>query len=231
MPGKPLRTSLIVGLITLTLASWAGAVPAGVLFADDFEDGQLASEWTTAEDGDWREEDGILREVSNYYLYVSGFPQGTYALVGQAGWKDYTVSVDMMSTDDDGMGIIFNYKDELNGYLFVWIKEYGTRGLAKYVDGEEIWLAQEEVEYEEEVWYNISVETADGVIRCYVDGALVFDVTDTDFASGQAGLYCFGNRDSHFDNFSVTGTQAGEIVPSAVTSRSWGHIKADFMAP
>ncbi len=179
------------------------SITDSILFFDDFENDAIHPAWSFR-NGAWKESDGIMQQTSNYYS--SGYINGAYAIVGSKLWSDYTITVDMHSTDNDKIGIVFRYQDDQNFYLFTWQKEGSRRYIKRFKDGQETDLAVDSVAYEQNTWYNVRLVTDGALFKCYVDSALVFEFSDSTFATGKAGLYCHGNDESYWDNFSATQT-------------------------
>ena len=52
-------------------------------------------------------------------------------------------------------------------------------------------------------WYALDIDIYDGNISCSIDDTEIFNVTDTTFSMGKAGLYCWANQSSYWDNFCI----------------------------
>ena len=174
-------------------------------FCDNFDDGTINPLWSFV-DGSWSESSGNIRQTSNHY--GTGWINGCFALVGLTSFNNYTLSTDFYSTDNDGIGAVFNYQDENNFYLFVWRRENQYRGLLKYVDGVETEIIRDTIAYLEDTWYNLDITTNSGIISCSIDDTVIFNVQDTTFTEGKAGLYCWANQSSYWDNFCINKTLA-----------------------
>jgi phosphodiesterase/alkaline phosphatase D-like protein len=182
------------------------------LFSDNFSNG-LGS-WTSVDEGTtdapsaWAIASGVLVQSSNIW---GGSPDGadpvkpgTFLLAGDASWTNYEFSVRLRSTDDDGIGVMFRYRDSQNYYRFSMDQQRSFRRLVKVVNGITTILAQDAVAYTANQWYQVKVVLAAERIQLYVDGGLLFDVVDTSITSGRIALYCWGNPDSNFDDVLVT---------------------------
>ncbi|MBD3225321.1 MAG: PKD domain-containing protein [Caldithrix sp.] len=174
-----------------------------ILFFDDFENDTIHPAWSFV-NGGWTETGGIMRQTTNYYK--NGYINGSYAIAGSPLWSDYTLAADIYSTDNDKIGMVFRYQDAQNFYLFTWQRQGDRRYIKRFVDGQEVNLAADSVAYETNTWYHVQLVTEQTQIKCYVDSVLIFEVTDSTFATGKAGLYCHGNDESHWDNFSIVQT-------------------------
>ncbi len=179
------------------------SVTDSLLFYDDFDNDTIHPAWQFR-NGSWVENDGIMKQTSNYY--TGGYIGGAYAIAGSRMWSDYTLSADFSSADNDKIGFVFRYQDSQNFYLFTWQQQGSLRFIKRFVDGVETDLSVDSVAYVSNTWYHIEIVTEDSLFKCYIDSSLVFEVTDTSFSSGKAGLYCHGNTGSYWDNFSISQT-------------------------
>jgi PKD repeat protein len=169
-------------------------------FEDDFNDGSINSLWKIR-NGTWSESGGIIRQTSNYY--TGNYLGGCYATVGGQLWQDYVLACSFLSTDNDGIGFVFNYQDDLNMYMFVWRLETNERILYRWQNGVSTVLDQDNIPYAMNTWYDAEIASISGNISVKIDGLEIFNVDDNTFTTGQAGLYCWANQQSHYDNFSV----------------------------
>jgi PKD repeat protein len=171
-----------------------------MLYADEFDDNDIHPAWQFM-NGTWVEQNQTMVQNSNYYQ--GSYLGGAYALVGSSQWKNYQLNVDIRSSDNDKIGVVFNYQDDLNFYLITWQKEGAHRAIKRFVDGSFIDLAADDAEYEINQWYHLSVSTMNGNIQVFIDSTEIFSVVDSTFLTGKAGLYCHGNQNSYWDNFEV----------------------------
>jgi PKD repeat protein len=174
-----------------------------ILFSDNFNNNSIHPAWRFR-NGTWVEEEGQMVQTSNHF--GPGFIDGAYAIVGSKFWNDYILSMDIKSLDNDRIGFVFRYQDPLNFYLFSWQNEGSARFLKKFVDGIETTLASDGVTYNIGQTYQLAMVSDSSSIKVYVDQVLVFDIDDPTFAMGKAGLYCWGNENSFWDNFKVIQT-------------------------
>lgn len=170
-------------------------------FEDNFDDGTISSLITT-NNGTWAEASGNIRQTSNYF--VSGnLLGGCYAMTGSLLWDNYIIDCDMMSTDNDHIGFVFNWQDDLNTYMFYWNAEGSYRRLSKWINGTETIIAAQSVPYVLNTWYDIKITSVPGNIKLSIDGVPVFDVNDNTFTHGKAALFCSGNQSSYWDNLNI----------------------------
>ena len=100
----------------------------------------------------------------------------------------------MMSSDNDHIGFVFNWQDDLNTYMFYWNAEGSYRRVSKWINGTETIIAAEAVPYVPNTWYNIKITTDPGNIKVAIDGVPVFNINDNTFTHGKAALFCSGNQ-------------------------------------
>jgi hypothetical protein len=194
---------------TATASTTINALPG---FSDNFN-GNL-SNWTFVDQGtfegpsNWVIANGELVQRSNIYGgSTSGsdpVKPGTYAIAGNALWQDYDFSLRLMSEDDDSIGAMFRYTDNLNYYRFSMDKERAYRRLVKVVNGVTTILAQDNVPYTTGQAYDLRISVTGSHIQIYLNKALIFDVLDASLSQGRIALYCWGNVNSHFDDVLVT---------------------------
>jgi len=195
---------------------WIGE-PTDYEFSDDFNDGNYNG-WTIVDmpgagggPSLWSVSGGALRQASNINGASGQAWPGTYAWGGDTAWTDYTIDLDMRSTDNDGIGVMFRYSDANNYYRFHWHSQNrdvdtllnpGTQRRVLDVCVGGVWtvLASDNVPYASGQWYNIEIQCTGSYITVSVDGVRVFAVLDTSVDNGAVALYSWGNQDSYFDN-------------------------------
>jgi len=168
---------------------------------------------------------GVLRQTGNIYAYPGQWLPGTFIWNGEKSWTDYTLSADMMSTDNDGIGLMARYTNSDNYYRFHWSQQADTwdkdftkpgfqrRVLDVCVDGAWQVLASDNVPYTTGQWYNVEMRLVSDSIQVYIDGNLIFDVTDNSHDSGAVGLYSWGNSAGSYDNVGVYTQNVGPLGP------------------
>lgn len=128
---------------------------------------------------------------------------GTYALFGNANWTDYEYSASIASTDNDGMGVIFRYKDKDNYYRFTMNSQLGYRRLVKKQAGRFTVLAEKNAGYKPGSWYKLKVRAVGSNIQVYINNHVAFDVVDSSISRGRVGLYSWYQSNSYFDDVKV----------------------------
>ena len=187
----------------------------GVLLSDNFDDGDLNG-WTVVDEGtvdgpsDWTVTGGEARQASNIHDGSTAASRvGTYAHWNTAAaqnWSNYTVSMDIRSTDDDGLGIMLYYQDPDNYYRFEMDKQRNFRRLIKKVNGAVTLLASTTGGYYQNTTYNLTATIENGQITIVRNGVTEFGgaVADNALTSGSVALYSWGNSSSYYDNITVT---------------------------
>jgi Flp pilus assembly protein TadD len=164
--------------------------------------------WAIVDEGEkegpssWYISDKILKQKSNIHggSHLGDIPDkpGTYAVAGENLWADYCLEVDLRSSDDDALGIIFRYLDSNNYYRFSMDSSREYRRLVKKSNGRIVVLAEENTGYEKDRNYLVRIIAVKERLRIYLDEELLFDVRDQSISRGKVGLYCWENADSEF---------------------------------
>ncbi len=189
--------------LTKTNLIQVASISDSILYFDNFNDNSIHPAWRFR-NGTWVETEGQMIQTSNYY--GTGTVNGAFAIVGSKYWDDYTISVDLSSQDNDWIGLVFRYQDPQNFYAFTWQSEGSARFIRKIVNGTESVLISDTIGYVSGIWYHVDLVTEDSLFKLYIDNTQIFEVIDTTFTTGKAGLYCWANQNSYWDNFSVTQT-------------------------
>ncbi|SEG72869.1 hypothetical protein [Bosea lathyri] len=121
-------------------------------------------------------------------------------------WSNYVYEATLRATDNDGIGLVFAFKDTANHYRLVLDAETNSRKLVKLVNGVETVLASETGGTPWNRDFALKVAMVDGRIDAFLDGHSLFGtVTDTaPLAGGTVGFYSNNQRSSQFDNVTVT---------------------------
>ncbi|MEA3286052.1 MAG: metallophosphoesterase [Candidatus Marinimicrobia bacterium] len=172
-----------------------------LLWNDDFEDGD-SDGWLFYDDAtgssNWFVEGGYLIQTSN--IGSSGL--GTHAVAGLATWDNYTVSANVVSTDDDYIGVLFRYQNAGNYYRMTLSSQAGRIRLEKRQDGILQTLQQITM-----MWplctYNITIDVQNDTISVYLNQVQYFELIDASFGSGRVGFATINNNGSFFDDISV----------------------------
>ena len=123
---------------------------------------------------------------------------GTFAVAGDSSWADYRVSVRFLSTDDDGIGVMFRYVDADNYYRLSMDRALRYRRLVKFVAGRATELWADRTQYTVGRQYAVTIDAIGSQLAGYVDGIEVFRLQDGDLASGRIALYSWRNTGARF---------------------------------
>ncbi len=196
------------------------------LLRDDFADSDL-SNWRVVDEGNrqapsqWKVNAGAVVQYSN----IAGgstsaadiSKRGTYlAHRDGSAWRDYAMHVDMISSDDDTIGVMVRVKDNNNYYRFSWDRQRGYRRLMKRLQGKFYILAEDREPYITDRRYAVVVSADEDKLSVTIDGAPVFAVTDASHAAGTVALYSWANAPSTFDNVRVSAVQGTSEPPPEV---------------
>ena len=156
------------------------------LSQSDFANG--TSGWTLG-DGQWQAVDGVLRQTSD--------ATDARALAGSAEWEDYTLTLKARKlSGKEGFLVSFHYQDPDNR---VWWNIGGwtnsRTALQVYHNGDMQEVGSTPVTIETGRWYDIKIEVQGRQIRCYLDGKLVTEATDSPSALSSP-VYAAASRDS-----------------------------------
>lgn len=136
--------------------------------------------WRLLGGGDWKANDGVLRQSSTH--------ENVRAIAGDKSWTDYTYSLKARKLSGaEGFLILFNVQDD-EAKSWWNLGGWGNREHGIEIGGV---VAQKAGSIETGRWYDIRIELSDGVIRCYLDGQLVHEVTPPSVHS----LYATASRE------------------------------------
>lgn len=217
--GKVLRAFIRIcahGIVCMTaLVAWGCA--NRVLLDERFHDERLIN-WTVVDDpdtlegpSDWRvQTDGWLHQRSNIWGRRGDFLErwfGTCLVAGDAGWRDYTLSLKARPADDDGFGVVFRYQDSEHFYRLLFLQDGLSGGPITRLDRREganyteLWSVDKG--YRPGIELTIEVRVDGEVIRASADGRLLFEVKDGSYRSGKIGLFCYAQNGQSFDDVKV----------------------------
>jgi len=207
---------LIVGIALPTALLPFGCSNA-VTLDERFHDTRLIN-WSVVDDpdtvegpSDWRvEPDGWLHQRSNVWGRRGDFIgrwYGTFLVAGDAGWKDYELSVTAKPTDDDGFGVVFRYQDPEHFYRLLFLQDGLSGGPVTRLDRRdgpdytELWSIEKG--YRLSTMVAIAVRVDGDLITAFVDGKQLLELRDTRYRSGRIGLFCYAQNGQAFDDVKV----------------------------
>ncbi len=138
---------------------------------------------------------------------VSPDRPGTLLLLAAAqDWTDYRLSVYLRATAG-AMGVVVRYQGPGTGYRFSL-----DGRVRRLVKGGPVLLAEDHFAYQKDHDYLATFEAIGSSLRVYLDGELVFEVTDGDFAKGRIGLYACQSPGARFTDVRVDDLSAAAPV-------------------
>jgi calcineurin-like phosphoesterase family protein/Big-like domain-containing protein len=197
---------------------------------EQMRDWVIVDEGTVDAPSSWNVRLGRLEQSANIFgpnqQTING-RKGTFAWWSKASamtWSNYNCSVILHSTDDDGIGLLFRFRDPANYYKLELDRQQSFRRLTKVVGGAESVLATQTGGYPQDQDLYLVVECKGPEIKTSLDGEPLFGgpIMDNSFAAGTVGLYCWGNEGATFDNLWVVpdGESLGPPPSSTNTTRT-----------
>jgi hypothetical protein len=158
---------------------------------------------TVAGPSAWRSSGGSLVQLVAIQGGVAPEYPGTMATAGDLNWTDCRLTVRLRSDTDQAIGVAFRYQDEDNYYRFSMAQSPSYRRLIKKVAGvvTTLWedaggsVAGQEI--------MVTIDMVGGQLVGYLGDARLFSVADPDLATGQMGLYAWGNPGARFERVEV----------------------------
>ncbi|MBN1559662.1 T9SS type A sorting domain-containing protein [candidate division KSB1 bacterium] len=189
-----------------------------LMYETAFSDASLPG-WTVVDDGtiegpsDWLVVDNVLVQLSN--IFGSLAPEdpadlsmlGTFIWSGEKTWQHYIIEFEMLSDDDDALGIMFRYVDERNYYRFSLSKELKKVWCIRFADGGYDVLIEKDFDYELGHWHKVRVSAIDSHFELVIDGERILSITDTVIPKGAFAFYTWKNSAAGFRNLKVKGPQ------------------------
>ena len=160
----------------------------------------------------------------------SGGARDNHLVYTGDSWSDFSLDLNIMSDDNETIGVVFRYQDAQNFYLLILVggslypssgtsEESEAQGSALYVvsNGVSSILDSGQYAFYEGYTHDLRIVADGPTIDVYfdidLDGAFtgvehLFSVTDSTLSSGNIGLYCFDNGGGDggcaFDNVVVS---------------------------
>jgi hypothetical protein len=185
-----------------------GSAPAStVLFQDDFSD--VNSGWDRV-----NVTEGVTDYANGAYrIFVDTAETDVWANPN-LDFNDVRIEVDATKvggSDNNDYGLQCRYVDSENFYFFI-ISSDGYYGVGKVKDGVQVLIGSDNMPPSDKIitgdaGNRIMAECVGSTLRMYVNGALLTEVNDGDFASGDVGLiagsFDESGVDIYFDNLIV----------------------------
>ncbi|GAB3932533.1 hypothetical protein GCM10027614_01890 [Micromonospora vulcania] len=220
---RGLLIAIGAALAALALALGMGATGAyaDTLFTDDFEDGN-ATGWT-ASGGSW----SVATDGSRVYRQ-SGTSSDARSLAGTASWTDYSVQATVKPTAFNGSNrfvALLARAQSSTSYYYLALRSNNTVELKRLTGGSSTTLDSATTTVTVGTAYTLRIDVAGSSLKGYVNGTLLTEATDSQFASGRIGVATF-NASANFDNVQVTSTTPTRTRPTrrtrpATRARTW----------
>jgi hypothetical protein len=165
------------------------------------------SQWTYAA-ADQRVEQGSA--ISGGTTAVNANKPGTYLLLrmtpSRPPVQDLILRCELSSDSDEGVGLVFRYRDADNFCFFLMDQAKGYRLLAKKLGGSFSQIALDAANgYDVGHVYFVKLVARDSQIEVSLDGALVLQGAETALVGpGRVGLMSFRNPQARFHTFELT---------------------------
>lgn len=109
-------------------------------------------------------------------------------ILGDGGYPEFKVTVDLGEPSGGAAGCVFNYHDEQNHHLARWFVESGNIELWQVIEGKKVLLGDGRVATTPGD-HRLTVCVENGLIRVSLDGARTVGGWDTQLEGGKVGLY------------------------------------------
>jgi probable HAF family extracellular repeat protein len=243
----------IQGQGTTNLAGNLKANPAAqhILFEDNFNTGMWKPQWQSKMCCQWVQ-DGWL-----YTQETAGWPRDSMAVVhdGDQNWKDYTLSlkaqfvqtpdyydvndftilvrtVNFVRSSEQNSGRA--YQIIFNGKGYDWTPNQVVLIRSDYDIGSDTTLVTQDFPLSLDPM-NLTITVKGPRIQLWIDGKIVFDVTDPDpFLYGGVGVHAIWETEARFDNLVVSTPahkdhiKVWDLGAYPGGSSSWAHDINDF---
>ncbi|RAO56467.1 Pectate lyase [Micromonospora noduli] len=202
--GLLLTIGAALAAVALALGMGATGAYADTLFTDDFEDGN-ATGWT-ASGGSWT----VATDGSRVYRQ-SGTSSDARSLAGTASWTDYSVQATVKPTAFNGSNrfvALLARAQSSTSYYYLALRSNNTVELKRLSGGSSTTLDSAATTVTVGTAYTLRIDVAGSSLKGYVNGTLLTEATDSQFASGRIGVATF-NASANFDNVQVTSATPG----------------------
>ncbi|MDO0924179.1 hypothetical protein QQY24_01625 [Streptomyces sp. TG1A-8] len=149
----------------------------------------------------------------------------SYALIGDTGWSNYTVSSDVLLRSAGTTELLGRANTQLRPRSHVNAHYFRIRDTGRW------WIEKTHTDGSNHTpgtgeWHDLALTFQDSTISARTGGRQIGSVTDTSFQPGQAGPGIQGYRTDQFDNLSITagpgsagGVATGQVTPALNTAK------------
>lgn len=122
--------------------------------------------------------------------------------------RDCIIALDIGSSDNDGIGVVFRWQDADNFYYFLMDGQRSYRRMGKKVGGtfQELDTAALDTAngYAIDTTYALKIRISGSQFSVYLNDERVLSGEDASLPdAGRAGLFCWGSASARFDNFRI----------------------------
>ena len=211
----------------------AFAVTNGAFALTENFDSGAATEWTEVQ-GQWAVSNGEYTQSEIPWATTATHETYHRSYFGDESWTDYTLEATVRIDESGGvaaiLGIFFRVTEKSAGgdYYLFRLDERAAEGPALVKAPNTIIQENMEKPAAIGVDYVLKVEVEGDSIRCYVDGVLEIDVTDSDFAAGAVGVGTF-DAVGAFDDVSVSGVDTATPVEArGKLPHVWARLRSAY---
>jgi YD repeat-containing protein len=184
------------------------------LLRDDFSDTNYTG-WSVTNQGTvsapsvWSASSGSLRQTSDIHstpITAATVPKpGTFnRWTAGSSWTNYSVTTELLASDNDTLGVMFRYTSTSNYYRFSMDSELPQRRLTKVRNGTWTTLWSDATAYQLNRTYVLEVIANGATITVKLDGAQLWSGTDSNaLTTGTVAMYSWRNTGAQFDNVLV----------------------------
>jgi len=142
-----------------------------------------------------------------------GSPTPPLVVVGDPGWSNYEISVDVLMEQTGYVELIgrLGAQSESSpgasqGYHLRIISSAGWKFFKEDIGGSDTQLGSGITSFGLNSWHNLSLKLVADTIQAFIDSTLIATVNDGTYGFGQGGLLVSKWQNAEFDNFSVEST-------------------------
>lgn len=166
---------------------------------------------------------------------------GTFLIYKGEQFTNFTIDVDVVANDNDGMGLVWAYEDTNKHYRAIMINDGWPAGavdgvdgpfmkIAKRISNEEPWYEMLDVVKEDYVPYtegeliHWTLEVNNGSFTFTRDDGLSVSAEDDEYSGGYVGIQLYAQQ-LELDNFTITPSGTTAVDPMNKMATAWGSIK------
>ncbi|WP_370978288.1 hypothetical protein [Agaribacterium sp. ZY112] len=190
-----------------------------VLLQTSFDDASALDSWAIVDIGDnqgpsvWAVENEELVQSSNIFKWHDA-EAGSYIYYEPGSeWTNYTASVSLRSSDNDGLGLSFRAQNKDNYYRFFMDHERTLRKLIRVQNGEKTILHSDTIKYVIDQDYDLKISAIGDQIEIKIDGERWYKGTDDALSQGTVSLFVWGAQNAYFDDLKVVNANIENTLP------------------